>query len=50
MDDLDAGFHYNICSYQAVAERAHAALHFKKAITLGMGAKKHVEEFVMETW
>jgi SAM-dependent methyltransferase/tetratricopeptide (TPR) repeat protein len=49
VDDLDAGFHFNIaCSYQAVAERAPAAVHFNKAITLGMGGKKHVEEFVME--
>jgi SAM-dependent methyltransferase len=49
VDDLDAGFHYNIaCSYQAVAERAPAVMHFRKAITLGMGGKKHVEEFVME--
>lgn len=49
VDDLDAGFHYNIaCSYQAVAERASSAMHFNKAITLGMGGKKHVEEFVME--
>ena len=49
VDDLDAGFHYNIaCSYQAVAERTPAAMHFKKAITLGMGDNKHVEEFVME--
>src|SRR5579863_1068009 len=49
VDDLDAGFHYNIaCSYQAVAERAAAVLHFKTAITLGMGGQKHIEEFVME--
>lgn len=49
VDDLDAGFHYNIaCSYQALGEHAPAAVHFKNAITLGMGGKKHIEEFVME--
>ena len=49
VDDLDAGFHYNIaCSYQALAEPTPAAMHFRKAITLGMGDNKHVEEFVME--
>ena len=49
VDDLDAGFHYNIaCSYQAVAEPTPATMHFNKAITLGMGGKKYVEEFVME--
>ena len=49
VDDLDAGFHYNIaCSYQALAERTPATMHFRKAITLGMGGNKHVEEFVME--
>ena len=49
VDDLDAGFHYNIaCSYQALAERTPATMHFGKAITLGMGDNKHAEEFVME--
>jgi SAM-dependent methyltransferase len=49
VDDLDAGFHYNIaCSYQALGERAPAIMHFKQAIMLGMGGKKYVEEFVME--
>jgi SAM-dependent methyltransferase len=49
VDDLDAGFHYNIaCSYQALGERTPAAVHFKNAILLGMSGKKSVEEFVME--
>jgi hypothetical protein len=49
VDDLDAGFRYNIaCSYQALAARTPAIMHFRKGITLGMGGKKHVEEFVME--
>ncbi len=49
VDDLDAGFQYNIaCSYQALGERAPAAVHFKNAILLGMNGKKSVEEFVME--
>ncbi len=49
VDDLDAGFHYNIaCSYQALGQRAAATMHFKTAIALGMGGKRHLEEFVME--
>jgi len=49
VDDLDAGFHYNIaCSYQAMGEQIAAAEHFKAAITLGMSEKRSVEEFVME--
>ncbi len=49
LDDLDAGFHYNIaCSYQALGDRGAAADHFKTAIMLGMGGKKNVEGFVRE--
>jgi SAM-dependent methyltransferase len=49
VDDLDAGFHYNIaCSYQATGEQTAAAEHFKAAITLGMSEKRSVEEFIME--
>jgi 2-polyprenyl-3-methyl-5-hydroxy-6-metoxy-1,4-benzoquinol methylase len=49
IDDLDAGFHYNIaCSYQATGQPIAAAEHFKTAITLGMGEKRSVEEFIME--
>jgi SAM-dependent methyltransferase len=49
VDDLDAGFHYNIaCSHQAMGERIAAAEHFKTAITLGMSEKRSVEEFIME--
>jgi 2-polyprenyl-3-methyl-5-hydroxy-6-metoxy-1,4-benzoquinol methylase len=49
VDDLDAGFHYNIaCSYQATGEQIVAAEHFKMAITLGMSEKRSVEEFIME--
>src|SRR5262249_54157599 len=49
VDDLDAGFHYNIaCSYQALGEPVAAAEHFKAAITLGMNEKRSVEEFIME--
>ena len=34
VDDLDAGFHYNIaCSYQATGQPIAAAEHFKTAIT-----------------
>jgi SAM-dependent methyltransferase len=48
VDDLDAGFHYNIaCSYQAMSEHV-AAEHFKTAITLGMSQKRSVEEFILE--
>lgn len=49
VDDLDAGFHYNVaCSHQALGERTPAAVHFQNAIMLGMGDKRHIEEFVME--
>ena len=49
VDDLDAGFHYNIaCSYQATGEQIAAAEHFKAAITLGMSDKRSLEEFIME--
>jgi SAM-dependent methyltransferase/tetratricopeptide (TPR) repeat protein len=49
VDDLDAGFHYNIaCSYQATGEPSAAAKHFKTAITLGMSGKRSVEEFIMD--
>ena len=49
VDDLDAGFHYNIaCSYQAIGEQITAAEHFKTAITLGMSEKRSVEEFIMD--
>jgi SAM-dependent methyltransferase len=49
VDNLDAGFHYNIaCSYQAIGEQIVAAEHFKAAITLGMSGKRSVEEFIME--
>jgi 2-polyprenyl-3-methyl-5-hydroxy-6-metoxy-1,4-benzoquinol methylase len=49
VDDLDAGFHYNIaCSYQANGEQIAAAQHFNTAITLGMSEKRSVEEFIME--
>jgi 2-polyprenyl-3-methyl-5-hydroxy-6-metoxy-1,4-benzoquinol methylase/tetratricopeptide (TPR) repeat protein len=49
VDDLDAGFHYNIaCSYHAMGDQIAAAEHFKTAIALGMGNKKDIEEFLME--
>jgi 2-polyprenyl-3-methyl-5-hydroxy-6-metoxy-1,4-benzoquinol methylase len=49
VDDLDAGFHYNIaCSYQAISEQIAAAKHFKTAIILGMNQKRSLEEFIME--
>jgi 2-polyprenyl-3-methyl-5-hydroxy-6-metoxy-1,4-benzoquinol methylase/tetratricopeptide (TPR) repeat protein len=49
VDDLDAGFHYNIaCSYQVMGDQIAAAEHFKRAITLGMGNKKDLEEFLMQ--
>jgi len=49
LDDLDAACHYNIaCSYQILGQRNDAATHFRKAIALGMGAEKGVEEFVMQ--
>jgi 2-polyprenyl-3-methyl-5-hydroxy-6-metoxy-1,4-benzoquinol methylase len=49
IDDLDAGFHYNIaCSYQAAGEQIAATEHFKSAITLGMSETRSVEEFIME--
>lgn len=49
VDDLDAAFHYNIaCAYQDLDEQIAAAKHFRTAVTLGMGYKKNVEEFVME--
>ena len=49
VDDLDAGFHYNIaCSYQALGEQIAAAEHFRTAIALGMSEKRSVEEFIME--
>jgi 2-polyprenyl-3-methyl-5-hydroxy-6-metoxy-1,4-benzoquinol methylase len=49
LDDLDAACHYNIaCSYQVLGQRADAATHFRKAIALGMGDEKDVEEFVMQ--
>lgn len=48
VDDLDAGFQYNIgCSYQTMNEVAAAAVHFKKAIVLGLSGKS-VEEFVLQ--
>ncbi len=48
VDDLDAGFHYNIaCSYQLSDQSAAAVAHFRKAIALGMSGKS-VEEFVMQ--
>jgi SAM-dependent methyltransferase len=49
VDDLDAGFHYNIaCSCQATGQQIAAAEHFKIAITLGMSEKRSVEEFIMD--
>jgi SAM-dependent methyltransferase len=49
VDDLDAGFHYNIaCSYQVLGDQVAAAKHFKTAITLRMGNKKSLEQFLME--
>src|SRR5215470_20332332 len=49
VDDLDAGFHYNMaCSHQALGEQIAAAEHFKAAITLGMSDKRSLEEFIME--
>jgi SAM-dependent methyltransferase len=48
-DDRDALCHYNIAaSYQALGQRTAAAAHFSKAIALGMGDEKDVEEFVMQ--
>jgi tetratricopeptide (TPR) repeat protein len=48
LDDLDAACHYNIaCSYQALEERAAAAVHFKKAIALGLSGHG-VEQFLMK--
>ena len=47
-DGLDAAFHYNIGkSYQALRERGEAAVHFKKAIALGLSTKKP-EDFMMQ--
>jgi tetratricopeptide (TPR) repeat protein len=49
VDNLNAGFHYNIaCSYQVIGDQTAAAEHFKTAITLGMGNKKKLEDFLME--
>jgi SAM-dependent methyltransferase/tetratricopeptide (TPR) repeat protein len=49
VDDLNAAFHYNIgCSYQDLDEQVAAVKHFRTAITLGMGYKKKLEEFVLE--
>jgi SAM-dependent methyltransferase len=49
LDDLDAACHYNIaCSYQILGQRTDAATHFRKAIALGMGEEKGIEEFVMQ--
>jgi Tfp pilus assembly protein PilF len=43
IDDLDAGFHYNIaCSYQAMGEQGAAAEHFRTAIMFGMGGAMYV--------
>jgi 2-polyprenyl-3-methyl-5-hydroxy-6-metoxy-1,4-benzoquinol methylase len=48
-DELYAVCHYNIgCSYQALGERTQAGAHFRKAIALGMGDEKTVEEYVMQ--
>jgi hypothetical protein len=41
VDDLDAGFHYNIaCSYQVMGDHIGTAEHFRTAIMLGMGKKR----------
>jgi 2-polyprenyl-3-methyl-5-hydroxy-6-metoxy-1,4-benzoquinol methylase len=49
LDALDAICHYNIaCSYQLLGQRHDAAVHFKRAIGLGMGDEKDVEEFIMQ--
>ena len=49
VDALDAACHYNIASsYQVLDQQDAAAEHFKKAIALGMSAKKDVEELVMQ--
>jgi tetratricopeptide (TPR) repeat protein len=46
-DDLDAACHYNIaCSYQALEQREEAAMHFKKAIALGLSGRD-VEQFLV---
>lgn len=48
VDDLDAGFHYNIaCSYQLSDQSAAATTHFRTAITLGLSGKS-VVEFVLQ--
>jgi hypothetical protein len=49
LNDLDAVCHYDIArSYQILDQQAAAAAHFKRAIALGMGDEKDVEEFVMQ--
>ena len=45
----DAACHYNIgSSYQALSRRGEAAIHFKKAIALGL-SEKNIEEFIMQS-
>jgi SAM-dependent methyltransferase len=47
-DELNAACHYNIAfSYQALDQREEAAIHFKRAIALGM-SNKNVEEFITQ--
>ena len=48
-DPLNAACHYNIgSSYQALNRRDEAAIHFKKAIALGL-SEKNVEELIMQS-
>jgi SAM-dependent methyltransferase len=47
-DALNAACHYNIASsYQALGQREEAAVHFRRAIALGM-TDKDVEEFIVQ--
>jgi SAM-dependent methyltransferase len=48
VNDLDAACHYNLAtSYQALNQRADAAIHYRKAIALGLSGKG-VEPFLLQ--
>jgi len=47
-DALNAACHYNVASsYQALDRREEAAVHFKKAISLGL-SDKNIEDFIFQ--
>ncbi len=47
-DELNAACHYNIAtSYLALGHQEKAALHFKRAIALGM-SQKNIEDFILQ--